>query len=60
MDNFFVLDPRVGFDRQNPIPWADPYLASELGEKSIEINGGQEAFTNEMKAQGSWDDVTVQ
>ncbi len=34
-------------------------IKERLDEKNTEINDSLEAFTNEMKDQGSWDDITI-
>ena len=34
-------------------------IRKDLDRKTAGVNGGLEAFTNELKAQGVWDDVTI-
>ena len=34
-------------------------IRKELDYKTAGVNGGLEALTNELKAQGAWDDVTI-
>lgn len=47
----FYVESR-GFDTHDNIK-------QELDEKTEEMNSALEAFTTEMKAQGSWDDITL-